>query len=99
MGMSEINNNAALQAIAHGLVQGVNYRAFVLEKAHQLDLTGFVRNLPTFEDVEIIAEGKKENLEKLIIYLRQGPRYARVDGVAVTWTEPGKEFKSFVIKY
>jgi len=66
--MEQIDNseNSALHAVAHGRVQGVNYRLFVLGIARQLELTGFVRNLPSLEDVEVIAKGKKENLEKMV---------------------------------
>ena len=48
--------------VLRGLVQGVGYRYFVLRKAGEFDVTGLVRNLPTGE-VEVIAEGKKEEVE------------------------------------
>jgi acylphosphatase len=95
---SETNSNMfSLHAIAHGQVQGVSYRAFIFEKARLLELTGFVRNLPSFEDVEIQAEGRKENLEKLLIYINQGPTTAMVDNVTVNWSGPVNKYTSFVI--
>jgi acylphosphatase len=100
MANSETNPNIIhLHAIAHGRVQGVNYRAFVLEKARQLELKGFVRNLPSYEQVEIEAEGKKENLEELLVFLNQGPSFAQVDKVSVVWTKPSHKFQGFMIKY
>jgi acylphosphatase len=97
---SEAKSNILhLHAIAYGRVQGVNYRAFVLEKARHLVLTGFVRNLPSYEEVEIQAEGKKENLDKLLLYLNQGPSFAKVDKVEVSWTKPAYKFQDFIIKY
>jgi acylphosphatase len=93
----EFGNFLSLKVVAHGLVQGVSFRAFVLEKARQLELKGIVRNLPSGEDVEIKAEGKKENLEKLLVYLKQGPRLAKIDNLTVAWTKPGNEYTDFKI--
>ena len=39
-------NPASLHAVIHGQVQGVSFRAFVVERANELGLTGEVRNLP-----------------------------------------------------
>ena len=49
----------------HGKVQGVFFRAFVESKAIELKLAGRVQNK---EDgvVEVVAEGEKSALEKLI---------------------------------
>lgn len=89
----------SLYAAAHGRVQGVYYRNFVQETARKLDLRGYVRNLPSGEDVEIIAEGKKENLVKLIEHLQKGPRLAIVEKVDISWTKTEERFQDFVIKY
>jgi acylphosphatase len=85
-------------AIAHGRVQGVSFRAFVYEKANQLGLKGFVRNLPSLKDVEIKAEGNKEDLEKLLVYLKLGPPLSEVENLVVTWAKSENNFKNFVIE-
>ncbi len=51
--------------LVSGLVQGVFFRAHTREKASELFLSGWVKNLPDGR-VEILAEGERENLEKLI---------------------------------
>ena len=99
MRQTDENSPLALRALAHGRVQGVNYRAFVLAKASQLKLTGFVHNLADGQSVEVIAEGPKANLGKLISYLNQGPAMAAVERVDITWTEPGGQYGDFCIKY
>ena len=66
-----------LHLIVHGRVQGVFYRKSLLDKALQLTLKGWVRNLPN-GDVETVAEGEKPNLEQLILWCRKGPSGARV---------------------
>ena len=71
-----------VQAIASGRVQGVSYRWFVFENAKELELFGWVRNLPDGR-VEAEIEGKKESVDKLIEAMKQGPMMAHVESVAV----------------
>jgi acylphosphatase len=49
--------------------------------------------------VEVKAEGELEKLEELIGYLRTGPPRARVEEVAVSWTEYSGSFSRFGIRY
>ncbi len=53
-----------LTAMISGKVQRVGYRAKVVSAAQNLGLTGFVQNRPDGH-VLLIAEGSRENLEKL----------------------------------
>ena len=87
---------AAFRAIAQGRVQGVYYRAFALRNATQLNLTGYTRNLPD-RTVEICAEGERAQLEKLIEYLKAGPPGARVDDLALTWSEYTGKYSDFSV--
>jgi acylphosphatase len=89
----------SIRIIVRGRVQGVSFRAFVSEKARQLGIRGFVRNLPSFNDVEVQAEGDKENLDKLLVYLKQGPEQAKVDNISSVWAKHENRFKSFKIEY
>jgi acylphosphatase len=91
-------NIAAVQALIHGHVQGVFFRAFVFEKANELGLTGYVRNLPSGRDVEVRAEGGKELLEKLIEMIKIGPPLARVDHATIKWSNYNGEFQQFIIR-
>lgn len=63
-----------------GRVQGVGFRWFVVEKAQQLKLAGWVRNRPD-GNVEVAAAGPAEALARLESAVRAGPRGARVDEV------------------
>ncbi|MBZ5538354.1 MAG: acylphosphatase [Acidobacteriia bacterium] len=60
-----------------GRVQGVGYRYFVYHSAGQLQLRGYVMNLPD-GDVEVYAIGDFAQLERLKEKLLQGPGMARV---------------------
>lgn len=80
-----------------GRVQGVYYRASVLQQAQLLGVTGWVMNCPD-GSVEAVAEGARSKLEELIAWCRQGPEGARVAGVEVHWETPLGTFRGFTIK-
>ncbi len=90
-------HNARLHAIVEGYVQGVGFRYFVQENAVTLGLRGWVRNLWS-GDVELVAEGDRQALDKLIAALRRGPPTAHVSGVRTEWGGVTGEFRSFFVK-
>ncbi len=77
----------AKQYLIRGLVQGVGFRVFAQNKARQLGLSGWVRNL---EDGSVLAmaEGRPERIEEFEKLLRQGPQGARVDQFLQKNVEP-----------
>ena len=88
----------SVQATVYGHVQGVFFRAFVAEKASELGLTGYVRNLHG-GGVEVLAEGERRQLEKLIDYLKAGPPDAKVKKVVTHWLEYTGSYSEFRIRY
>ena len=90
---------ASVQAIVYGYVQGVFLRAFVSRRAEELGLTGYVCNLPGGEAVEVWAEGEREQLQKLIGFLKVGPPAARVERVVTYWLEYTGGYPRFSIRY
>lgn len=85
----------ACKIIVSGTVQGVFYRKFIKEKADNLELKGFVRNLEN-GDVEIYVEGEKEKIKKLIEEAKKGPKYSVVKDISIEekkWTGEFKDFK------
>jgi len=87
-----------IEAIVSGRVQGVSFRVFTVQVASSLGLKGFVRNT-NGDCVEVVAEGKKEPLEKLLAELQKGPPLSRVDKVDVVWKQSTNEFGKFQISY
>jgi acylphosphatase len=85
-------------AIISGRVQMVMMRDFVCRKAHSLGLMGYVKNLSD-GTVEVVAQGEREVLEKLVKQLHKGSVFSRVDGVQVTWRAPSASYGSFNIDY
>ena len=88
---------AAAKLKISGQVQGVWYRASTHEKALALGLAGWVKNMPD-GSVEALAQGPKEDVEALIAWCWKGPPLARVNQVAVEWTDPDKGFKKFEVR-
>jgi acylphosphatase len=80
-----------------GRVQGVYYRASMLQEAQRLGLTGWVMNRPD-GSVEAVAEGWKAKIEELIAWCHQGPQGARIAGVEVQWQKPENSFFGFAIR-
>lgn len=83
--------------IVSGLVQGVYYRATCKEIAIELDLKGWVRNMPTGE-VEILIQGEKEKIEKLIEWCKKGSFHAKVSNVKIKWQDINENMYNFKIK-
>ena len=89
---------AAVQAVVYGRVQGVFFRAFVSQRATELGLNGYVRNVPG-GGVEVRAEGERKKLEELIGHLKVGPPAARVEKVSTNWSEYTGGYAVFDIRY
>ncbi|MFQ5473962.1 MAG: acylphosphatase [Dehalococcoidia bacterium] len=90
----------SLHATARGRVQGVGFRDFVCARARSLGLTGYVKNVrDDHRAVEVVAEGPRSALERLVEQLRDGPRSARVDAVDQRWGEATGEFDGFDVRF
>ena len=85
-----------LHAIVEGHVQGVGFRYFVVEKAQQLKLNGWVRNRDN-GDVEVVAEGKTSDLESLDRFLNEGPVGSQVLRVTTDWLTADNSFTRFSV--
>jgi len=86
-----------IHILVSGHVQGVFFRASTCDKARELDLTGWVRNLSD-GSVEIVAEGEKINLEEFAVWAQQGPTSARVKNIDVFYEPYQARFNIFQIR-
>ena len=91
------DGKAGLHAVVRGDVQGVGFRYFVLRRARESTLAGWVRNRPD-GSVECLAEGPKAALERLLDDLRRGPGMAEVQSVEVDWRRPAEDLHGFVVR-
>jgi acylphosphatase len=72
----------ARHAWIRGTVQGVAFRWHTKERARELSLAGWVRNLPDGR-VEAWIEGEPSAVEEMLAWFRRGPPSAHVAGVEV----------------
>jgi acylphosphatase len=86
-----------LHLVISGRVQGVGFRFSAYDEAKDLALAGWVRNLPN-GDVEIIAEGSRENLQMLAAWAHLGPPSAHITEVREDWAGFTGEFTEFRIR-
>lgn len=87
-----------VRAIVTGRVQGVWYRAHTRDKAVELGLSGFVRNLPD-GTVEIVAQGDAGAVDALMSWARIGPPLAEVTDLRVREMAEEEEYDSFEVTY
>jgi acylphosphatase len=88
---------ARVHVLVSGLVQGVGFRYFVYNKAINLKLTGFVKNLYS-GDVEIEAEGDRSLIEEFINQVKVGPRTARVTDLKIRWINCINTYSGFEVR-
>jgi acylphosphatase len=89
-------NSVGADITVRGHVQGVGYRYFCMTRAANLELTGWVKNIP---DQSVVAhvEGSRGGIEIFINDLKQGPRAAAVTSVDVRWTAYTGKFSTFSV--
>jgi acylphosphatase len=75
------------RVVVQGHVQGVFFRETTRRRALADGLGGWVRNLPD-GSVEAVFEGEREAVARLVAFVREGPRGARVDWVDVASEDP-----------
>ena len=75
------------RVVVQGHVQGVFFRETTRRRALAAGVSGWVRNRPD-GTVETVFEGKPEDVDRLVAFVRDGPRGARVDWVDVEAEEP-----------
>ena len=86
-----------LDATVRGRVQGVGFRYFVIHRAMDLRLTGWVANEHD-GSVRCVAEGPRPAVEQLLRSLETGPAGAVVERVTTAWGPATSSFRSFEVR-
>lgn len=84
--------------LVNGRVQGVFFRSKTKEEADNLDVKGWVRNLPDGK-VEAVFEGEEESVKTMVSFCKAGPRGAEVTNIELTWENYTGKFTYFEVKY
>ena len=90
--------NIRAHIFVSGKVQGVFFRAKVMQEAVRLGVTGWVRNMRDGR-VEAVIEGEKEAVDKLVAFCKNGPKGALVTGLDLKLEPFTGEFATFKIRY
>lgn len=87
-----------VQAIIHGRVQGVFFRAYTQEEGERRGLRGWVRNRSD-GTVETVMEGEEAMVERMLIWLAKGSPRSLVTRVEEGEAEAGELPPGFTIRY
>lgn len=85
-----------LHLMISGQVQGVFFRAYTIEKAHRLGLTGWVKNRSDGK-VEAVAEGPPDKLKEFEVWCHSGSPASEVTDVQSQWLSSTGQFTGFTI--
>jgi acylphosphatase len=80
-----------------GQVQGVFFRDSTREKAEELGLAGWVRNLPDGQ-VEAVFEGPSQEVREMVRWCEEGPRHASVENVDTDFEGAGGDLEGFEVR-
>lgn len=84
-----------MHAIVSGRVQGVGFRATARAFAREIGLAGSAKNLPN-GNVEIYAQGTREQLEELVGRLSE---YFDIQSIDIDYTEAREKKQGFDIAF
>ena len=77
--------------ILNGRVQGIGYRDWMVQKARDLGVSGWVRNRLD-GSVEALVAGDTAAVEELLRLCRRGPRMAEVVSIEEELADPPEVF-------
>ena len=81
---------SAKRLVIAGTVQGLGYRDWMVEKARELGVSGWVRNRSD-GTVEALIDGDVAAVEELSRLCRRGPRLAEVTSITEELAEPPEQ--------
>lgn len=81
-----------------GRVQGVGFRYFVMRKAQEQKLSGWVKNRAD-GTVDIEAVGPRSALEEFLSFVRVGPAAADVAQAEARWHDDEPQYKGFDVRF
>ena len=95
--MGTEDSQARLTAWVHGYVQGVGFRWWTRARALELGLTGYASNRPDGR-VEVVAQGPRQDCQRLLDLLQSGATPGQVDQVVTDWQTPTEPMDGFTAR-
>ena len=93
----ENNDQQRAHVYVSGDVQGVFFRDSTRQKAQQLGLAGWVKNLPDGR-VEALFEGPSQKVTEMVRWCEQGPPHAAVENVDVEFDTAQEDLPGFEVR-
>ena len=87
-----------VHVIIAGKVQGVFFRDYTLQKAQELGVSGWVRNLPN-GSVEAVISGRTDLVDGMIAWFYSGSPLSLVTDVELDEVQPTQPHVDFKIRY
>jgi acylphosphatase len=87
----------SIYILISGRVQGVGFRYFAINKANELNISGWVKNTPD-GNVEIEATGDYASLQIFADWMKMGPTRAIIRRFSVSDITPTRTFTNFTIR-
>jgi hydrogenase maturation protein HypF len=91
-------DNAAIDVVVFGVVQGVGFRPFVYRIAKELDYTGWVKNIGRGVEIHLESKDKTDFKEFFTAFERDKPPLAQVEDIQVASSSKFHNCRDFVIK-
>tara|TARA_Y100000590_G_C15489436_1_gene927102 strand:+ start:37 stop:330 length:294 start_codon:yes stop_codon:yes gene_type:complete len=92
-------NIQTYKLIVKGKVQGVGFRHWFSNLAIASGLNGYIQNLEKNDEVEIIIQGKIEDILKITEKCKEGPELSLIEGVIPNKIISNVVYSGFIIKY
>ena len=83
--------------MVRGRVQGVGFRYSTGQRAESSGVAGWVRNCPD-GTVEAVFEGPDQAVERIVEWMREGPRGAAVESAEVSEEEAEEGLSGFEVR-
>ena len=96
--MKKVTDIQRVHAYFSGRVQGVGFRYTAERLALELQLLGWVKNLPDGR-VELVCEGAKPAIEELFLRIQKSMLGAHIKKTDVSWETPTREFHDFTVEF
>ena len=87
-----------IYCVVSGTVQNVRYRDYIQVSATDLNIVGWVTNLPD-GTVEVVAQGSPDILKEFVEYMHEGSLQSKVEAVSVDWRTARRVLDDFSIKH
>jgi len=77
------SNIFTYKLLINGKVQGVGFRYWFNNNANSLNLTGYVKNLLNFNQVEAIIQGDIKSIKKMIEICKKGNSSSKIINIKI----------------